>query len=265
MTTAVIHTLDDDGVGTILLNRPEVRNAFSRDLATGLSAAMHDLVDRGVRAIVVAGEGPAFCVGGDLQSFDQICRDGRLVEQVSGDLLTFNPVVRALFELPCPTVAALHGAVAGGGLGLAAACDLRVCAPTTVFAPGFGGIGLPPDTGTSWLLPRLMGVGRAADFLLRNQRLDAAEALAAGLVTELDDDPRTRADTLAHELAAGPVRGLATTKELLASSLRLEFGEQLDAEARRVLAALHGDELGEGIASFVEKRPPRFPAVDWRA
>jgi 2-(1,2-epoxy-1,2-dihydrophenyl)acetyl-CoA isomerase len=246
-------------VATLLLDRPDERNAFSAELGEALAAALTALERDGrVRAVVLAGTGAAFCVGGNLERFSAEVAAGRLVERVTADMGLFNPVVEQLAAFPRPVVAAIHGACAGGGLALAAACDLRVCSAATVFAPGFAGIGLPPDTGTSWLLPRLMGAGRAAEFLLRNRRLSPDEALAAGLVNEVVPDAMARACELAEELAAGPANALTDTKRLLFDCAHRSLAEQLAAEAVAVVRALHGDELSEGVGAFVAKRKPRF-------
>lgn len=250
----------ETGVAWVMLAVPERRNAFSSALASALHSALDGVeADDDARAIILAGEGSAFCVGGDLVSFAAALDGGDLVERVTSDMTAFNPLIGRLAAVAVPTVAALHGAVAGGGLSLAAACDLRVCTPTTVFAPGFTGIGLPPDTGASWLLPRLIGLGRAADFFLRNRRLDADEALAIGLVNEITEDVRARAGELARQLAAGPQRALADTKRLLAASFRRTLEEQVDAEAAAVVRALHGPELRAGVSAFLSKQPPSFP------
>jgi len=244
---------------TITLAMPEVRNAFSAALAHSLVAALDEVEETNVRAAALVADGPAFCVGGDLQNFSRELAEGSLVDRVMGDMELFNPLIVRLTNTPVPIIAGLHGAVAGGGLALAAACDIRVCTPDTFFVPGFAGIGLPPDTGTSWLLPRLIGASRATDFLLRNRRMSADEALQNGLVAEIIADPAGRAIDIAKELAAGPRQALASTKHLLLASGNRSFEDQLLAEGVDVKAALLGPELGEGITAFVEKRPAKFP------
>ncbi|MDP1792770.1 MAG: enoyl-CoA hydratase-related protein [Acidimicrobiales bacterium] len=247
------------GVAAIVLDEPATRNAFSSELAHDLLDALDAIEsDERVGAVVLAAEGPAFCVGGDVALFAREIAEGSLVQRVAGDVSRFNPFVHRLATCPKPVVAALHGAVAGGGLALAAACDLRVATSDAIFVPGFIGVGLPPDTGSSWLITRLVGAGRAADFLMRNRRLDAQTALAWGLVNEIVDAPRARAIELAAELASGPRRAMADTKKLLADAGHCTFQQQLDAESAAVVRAIVGHEIVEGVTAFMEKRPPRF-------
>ena len=249
------------GVATIVLDRPATRNAFSAELARSLDEALDAIeADAECRAVVLAADGPAFCVGGDVGLFARELATGGLVDRVASDVALFNPLVHRLGTFALPVVASVHGAVAGGGLALAAACDLRVAEPGAIFVPGFIGVGLPPDTGSSWLIPRLVGAGRAADFFMRNRRLDADTALDWGLINEIVEEPRARAIQLASELAAGPRRALAETKRLLAGSARHTFEQQLDAEESAVVRSILGPEIIEGVTAFVEKRRPWFPA-----
>ena len=250
---------ETSGVATLVLTNVAQRNAFSAQLAVefdGLLGAVER--DPSNRALILAAEGSAFCVGGDVALFAEQIERGRLVDRVATDVAAFNLLVHRLASMRVPVIAALHGAVAGGGVALAAACDFRVATPDAFFVPGFIGIGLPPDTGSSWLLARLIGAGRATDFLMRNRRLDAETALAWGLVTEVATDSRARSDELAAELAQRPPAALAETKALIASAFANTFAQQLDAEEAAVIRSLVRDEIAEGVLAFRQKRPAAF-------
>lgn len=246
-------------IARVILDQPDRRNAFSTALAQDLAAAFDEIErSKRIRVIVLEGAGPAFCVGGNISDFADHLVEGTALAAVAKDMVLFNRIVTRMVQGSLPLVAALHGAVAGGGLALAGACDLRVCAPETVFRPGFIGIALPPDTGASWLLPRLIGHARASEFLLRNLRVDADTALAWGLVNQISEDPQEWALDVAQELAEGPPQAMAATRALLAQAASHDVVEQLRAEASEVVRALLAGEFEEGVRAFLEKRPPGF-------
>ena len=245
----------DGAVLTITLNRPDVLNAFTRETHRAFRAALKDAQAPDVRAVVVTGAGRGFCVGQDLQEF----REG--ADDVADRLRTaYHPTVFALRKLEKPVIAAVNGVAAGGGLSLACACDLRVAGDQATFVPAFINIGLIPDMGGTYFVTRLLGYARAFEWLTSGRRLSAAEAHAWGVVSEVVEDERlpARAQEMAAELAAMPTRGLGMTKRLLdrADTLRLE--EQLELEAQLQAAAAQTEDFAEGVASFLEKREPRF-------
>ena len=245
----------DGAVQTITLNRPDVLNALDLAMHERLAAALDRAAQPDVRALVITGSGRGFCVGQDVGEFP---RDAAAV----GELLSrhFNPAIRALCGLPKPVIAAINGPAAGAGLALALACDLRLAAASASLVPAFGRIGLVPDSGLSHTLPRLIGSAAAFDWIVSGRRIAAPEAEAMGLVTRVVEDADLAAETaaLATELAAGPTAAIGLTKQLIGRSLESSLDEQLDEEARLQAIAAAGDDFAEGVAAFLEKRPPRF-------
>jgi 2-(1,2-epoxy-1,2-dihydrophenyl)acetyl-CoA isomerase len=243
----------DGAVLTITLNRPEVFNAFNAALHAALGEALSEAADRAVRAVVVTGAGRGFCAGQDLKEFAEMPESIReRLEQ------TYHPNIRALRALEKPVLAAVNGPCAGAGLSLACACDLRVAADSATFVPGFIGIGLVPDSGGSWFLHRLLGFARAFEWMSSNRKLTAAEAHAWGLVSEVTDDLPARAAELASTYAAGPTRGIGLTKRLFEHAFTASLDEQLELEAELQQQATGTADFAEGVAAFLEKRPPRF-------
>jgi len=246
-------TARDGGVLTITLNRPEVFNAFNSALHAGLRDALEEAADPSVRAVVVTGAGRGFCAGQDLKEFAEMPESIReRLEQ------TYHPNIRAIRALPKPVIAAVNGPCAGAGLSLAAACDIRIAADNATFVPGFIGIGLVPDSGGSWFVHRLLGFARAFEWMTSNRKLTAAEAQAWGLVSEVTDDLPARATELAATYAALPTRGVGLTKQLFEHAFTASLEEQLELEAALQQEATETADFAEGVAAFLEKRPPRF-------
>jgi 2-(1,2-epoxy-1,2-dihydrophenyl)acetyl-CoA isomerase len=243
----------DGAVLTITLNRPEVFNAFNAALHAALAAALEEATDPGVRAVVITGAGRGFCAGQDLKEFSEMPESIReRLEQ------TYHPNIRAIRGLTKPVIAAVNGPCAGAGLSLACACDLRIAADTATFVPGFIGIGLVPDSGGSWFVHRLLGFARAFEWMTSNRKLTAAEAHAWGLVSEVTDDLPSRAAALAGEYAALPTRGIGLTKRLFEHAYTASLDEQLELEAALQQEATGTADFAEGVAAFIEKRPPEF-------
>ena len=243
----------DGAVLTITLNRPEVFNAFNAALHAALAAALQEAADPGVRAAVITGAGRGFCAGQDLKEFSEMPESIReRLEQ------TYHPNIRAIRGLAKPVIAAVNGPCAGAGLSLACACDLRIAADNATFVPGFIGIGLVPDSGGSWFVHRLLGFARAFEWMTSNRKLTAAEAHAWGLVSEVTDDLPARAAALAGEYAALPTRGIGLTKRLFEHAYTASLDEQLELEAALQQEATGTADFAEGVAAFIEKRPPAF-------
>jgi 2-(1,2-epoxy-1,2-dihydrophenyl)acetyl-CoA isomerase len=252
---AEVESSRDGAVLTITLNRPDVLNAFDAAMHRGLAAALKDARDGGVRAVVLTGAGRGFCVGQDLTEFREAPGDigSRLRDN-------YHPNIRAIRALEKPVIAAVNGAAAGAGMSLACACDLRLAADSATFVPAFINIGLIPDSGGSFFVTRILGPARAFEWLASGKRLTAAEAHAWGLVSEVVETAAltARAAELAAQLADLPTRGVGMTKRLLDHAVGATLDEQLEREAQLQSAATQTEDFKEGVAAFLEKRPPRF-------
>ena len=252
---AAVETTREGAVLTITLNRPDVLNAFNAELHRGFAAALRDARDGGVRAVVITGAGRGFCVGQDLTEFREAAGDiaARLRDN-------YHPNIRAIRALEKPVIAAVNGAAAGAGMSLACACDLRIAADSATFVPAFINIGLIPDSGGSYFVTRILGPARAFEWLASGKRLTAAEAHAWGLVSEVTEAAAlpARAAELGAQLADLPTRGVGMTKRLLDHAVTASLEDQLEREAQLQAAATRTEDFKEGVAAFLEKRPPRF-------
>jgi len=252
---AEVEVSRDGGVLTITLNRPDVLNAFNRAVHAGIRDALKEAREPEARAVVVTGAGRGFCVGQDLTEFRESASD-------IGDRLRsgYHRTILGIRALDKPVVAAVNGPAAGAGLSLACACDLRIAADSASFVPAFIGIGLVPDSGATWLVPRLIGPARAFEWLTQNRKLSAAEAQGWGLVDEVveADALAARAAEVAARYAEAPTRAIGMTKRLLEGSATATIEEQLEREAQLQSAATQTDDFREGVSAFLEKRPPRF-------
>jgi len=248
-------TSRDGAVLTITLNRPEVFNAFNAALHAQLADALSEAADASVRAVVITGAGKGFSSGQDLKEF------GEMPESIQERLeQTYHPNIRAIRALEKPVLAAVNGPAAGAGLSLACACDLRIAADSATFVPGFIGIGLVPDSGGSYFVRRLLGTARAFDWMTTNRRLTAAEAHAWGLVNEVVETEELAAHVagVAGIYAGLPTRGIALTKQLFDHGDTATLEEQLALEAQLQQEATGTADFAEGVAAFIEKRPPHF-------
>ena len=246
----------DGGVQTIALNRPDVLNAFNAAMHAALQAALKEAArDDEVRAVVVTGSGRGFCVGQDLTEFRESAGD-------IGDRLRsgYHRTILAIRSLEKPVLAAVNGPAAGAGLSLALACDVRIASDAASFVPAFVNIGLVPDSGGTFFVRRLLGYARSFEWLTTGRKLTALEAHAWGLVSEVVEAERlaVRTAELAGELAAMPTRAIGMTKRLLDATETSTLEEQLELEAQLQSAATQTDDFREGVAAFLEKRPPGF-------
>ncbi len=253
MSSDLILTTQADGVLTITLNRPEVLNSFNEPMADALVSALRSAADDPfVRTVLLTGSGRAFCAGQDLSA----------VTDDLGDMVRrqFNPIIRGIRTLEKPVICAVNGVAAGAGANIAFACDITIAAEKASFIQSFAKIGLIPDSGGTYLLPRLVGLQRAAALTMLGDKLDAARAKEWGLVYDVVPGETLARVTLdlARRLAAMPTRGLGLTKrgfnEGLANGLesQLALEEELQREAGRT------SDYAEGVQAFIEKRPPRF-------
>lgn len=241
------------GLATITLNRPDKYNAFTRLMHTELQDALKAAEkDANVRCLTITGAGKAFCSGQDLTDLGG-GPIGAAVQRY------YNPLVQKLRSMEKPVLAAVNGVAAGAGMALALACDLRVASEKASFTTAFVNIGLVPDTAASYFLPRLVGLGKAAELSLLGERIGAAEAERIGLVNKVvpEADFAAAWQAWAQKLAAGP-RSQGLIKRMLSRSLINNLAEQLELEAWFQELAGNSADAGEGIAAFVEKRAPQF-------
>jgi 2-(1,2-epoxy-1,2-dihydrophenyl)acetyl-CoA isomerase len=249
-----------DRVAHITLNRPHAGNGITAELARQLAAAaLRCETEASVRAVLLRGAGDSFCVGGDLKTF-QAERDN-----ISAYLLEttaqLHLAISRLARMPAPVVAAVHGAAAGGGFSLACACDLVVAAESASFVIAYSRIGLPPDGGSTYFLPRLIGLRRSLELALLTPRLSARQALDYGIVTRVvpEAELNARAEELVGTLASGPLRAFGMTKKLFHGGWSESLETQMELESQAIADAASSPEGREGITSFLEKRKPRFP------
>jgi 2-(1,2-epoxy-1,2-dihydrophenyl)acetyl-CoA isomerase len=246
-----------EGVATLTLDRPDALNALTAGLLADLLAAFRSIArDRAVRAVVLTGAGRAFCAGQDLK--ERLEPDAPPLEVVVRE--RYNPLILAMRRLDQPIVGAVNGVAAGAGASLAFACDIRIAAETASFVLAFGRIGLVPDSGATWFLPRLVGPAKAAELALVGTSLSAADAERSGLVARVVPAEALAAEarTMALDLAGLAPVALAETKRALERSWEVDLEIALEEEAYRQGIAGATDDHAEGIAAFVEKRPPRF-------
>ena len=260
MYETIAHEISD-GVATISLNRPDRLNAFDgplhRDLHAALDAAASD---DDVRCVVLRGEGRGFSAGADLRGEDLIRENGEPPDLGEYLRCTFAPSVGKIVAMKKPVVASLHGPVYGAGLGLALACDLRIAAEGATFSVAFVKIGLMPDAGVTYLLPRVVGLGRAMEMSLLGDAVNAEEAYRIGLVNRIVPDERLAGETtaLANRLANMPTQALAATSSALSASFDGDLQSALEREAEGQTSLGYTADHEEGIAAFFEKRDPHF-------
>jgi 2-(1,2-epoxy-1,2-dihydrophenyl)acetyl-CoA isomerase len=244
----------EDRIARVRLTRPEARNALSDPIIDGLVMAAEEILrDRRVRVVLLSGEGPVFCAGGDLKAFATGGFSLNRADDVHRGLL-------GLHRSPAPVIAAIQGAAIGYGLGLACACDIRLAAEGTRFVAGFTGIGLSPDSTTSYFLPRLFSPSVAARMMLTNLPVDAEEALRLGFVAAIHPAERLEAAAIefAERVAQMPSGALRRAKVLLQGSLDRNAEEQVAMEIGFIVESFAADDFREGVTAFVEKRAPGF-------
>jgi 2-(1,2-epoxy-1,2-dihydrophenyl)acetyl-CoA isomerase len=259
---AKVKTSVEDGVGVVTLNDPQTLNAAGGEVMDGLRRAIVDFInDDAVRAIVITGEGRGFCSGANLSGGG--AGRGRATDAAKGPnqslLHTYNPFVSMIRRSPKPLVAAVNGVAAGVGVSLALACDLVVAAESAYFLLAFRRIGLVPDGGATWLLPRLVGKARAMELMLLGEKLPAQQAEQWGLINLCvpDAELMPKALELARALADGPA-SLGLTRNLVWEALDTAWHDQLEAEAYAQGAAARTEDAREGIMAFAQKRKAEF-------
>lgn len=251
------------GIATLTLNRPAARNAFSAELLRELRAALAHLGgQRDVRALVLTGSGAGFCAGADLSAQTGGDRHARAQAGADSQRDWINPIVTDLQALPFPTVAAVNGGAAGAGASLALACDVVLAARSAFFLfPFMPRLGIVPDMGATYFLPRMLGSARAMALSLIGERLPAATAAEWGLIWRCVDDAALadEARALAQRLAQAPAHAAPELRRAWTMSARQDLQAQLDYEEARQRELLATPEFEEGVRAFLEKREPRFP------
>jgi 2-(1,2-epoxy-1,2-dihydrophenyl)acetyl-CoA isomerase len=255
--------LETTGDVTVMtLNDPSVLNAFGQKLREDMTVAMDRIEAGSARCLVITGAGRAFCSGANLNDPDRPPRD-RVAEargEVKSDLEAwYNPMFMRLRALSIPIVTAINGMAAGAGMSLALSGDIRIAARSASFLQAFARIGLVPDCGSSWLLPRLIGMARAMELSLLAERLPAETALAWGLINRMEEDDTLmpKAMEMARGLAAGP-KSIGLIRQMYWESMDKTYEEQLDLEAKLQSQAGMTKDFEEGVAAFREKRPAKF-------
>lgn len=251
-------------VATITLNRPQAMNAFDGTMREDLLARLQEAGgDAGVRCVMITGQGKAFCAGGDIASMVELqARDDFSV--TAQRMATVAGIVKYLREIPKPVIAAVNGAAAGGGMNLALACDIRYAAASAQFAESFVRIGLVPDWGGHYLLPRLVGTARALELLMSGERIDAATALRDGLVNAVFADEAFDAEVAsrARALALGPPAALAAIKRGVYAAMHGTLDDTLAYELAAQRQAFLSADAREGMRAFLDKRTPKFGVGD---
>ncbi len=256
MTYDTIQFATADGIARITLNRPDRLNSFTRAMHAELRDALANLGE--ARVVVLTGAGRGFCAGQDLN--DRAVAPGEAVDLGKTVEESWNPLIRTLAALPQPVIARINGVAAGAGANIALACDLVIAAKSAKFIQSFSALGLIPDSGGSWHLPRLVGHARALGLALTGEPLQAEKAADWGLIWKAVDDEVLDAevDAVATKLASLPPLGLAAIKQIIRSSWSRTLDEELDLQRDEMRRLGFTEDYREGVAAFLEKRPASF-------
>ena len=262
MADAPVLLIDNtQNVRTITLNRPDVLNACNTVLLQALAAALRDAEkDNTVRCLVLTGAGRAFCSGQDLADVAGLYQSPEPIELGAHLRQNYHPVIVRLRTMEKPVIAAVNGVAAGAGCSLALACDMRIAAESASFIEAFVNVGLVPDSGSTFMLPRLIGVARAFEMACTGRKVKADEAVRIGLVHQAVADGQLMEETtkIAQKLAALPPRAIGLTKRALNAAWSSDLETQLDYEAMLQTTAGQTHDHREGVTAFLEKRPPVF-------
>jgi 2-(1,2-epoxy-1,2-dihydrophenyl)acetyl-CoA isomerase len=248
-----------DGAATLTLNRPDRLNSFTVAMHEEVAEALTRVEREGARALLITGAGRGFCAGQDLN--DRAVAPGEAKPDLGESVeKRYNPLIKRLVTLPMPVICAVNGVAAGAGANIALACDIVLAGRAAKFIESFANIGLIPDSGGTWHLPRHVGQARALGMALTGEPIPAETAEAWGLIWKCVDDAdlMPQATALLTKLAHGPTRGLAATKRLLRGAWFQTLGEELDNERDAMRELGSGADYAEGVRAFMEKRPPSF-------
>jgi len=247
------------GIARLTLNRPERLNSFTADMHAEVRAALGSVRESAARVLVITGAGRGFCAGQDLN--DRAVVPGGAPPDLAASIeQNYKPLVLTLRSLPLPVIAAVNGVAAGAGANIALACDLVIAARSASFVQAFAKLGLVPDSGGTWFLPRLIGTARALGLALLGEKLTAEQAAGWGLIWRCVEDGELpgAVEELARQLAAAPTRGLARTKQAIYEGLTRTLPQQLDVERDYQGELGRSADYAEGVAAFTAKRAPRF-------
>jgi enoyl-CoA hydratase/carnithine racemase len=255
----ILRTVRQDAVVTLCLNRPRAKNALSPPLLEALLTALREAsADPSVRVVVLTGEGGAFCAGADLK--EAMGGDGELIPRVEKAIDGYHAIIRAIVGAPKPVIAMIDGPAVGFGCDLALACDLRVASTTAYLQEKFVRIGLMPDGGGTFWLPRLVGLARAMEIMLTGEPITAQRALELGIVNRVTTPETLREESmrLAHELAKGPPLAFAEIKRAMLGPSTQGIDTALEAEKQGQTKCLRSEDCLEGVMAWMQKREPVF-------
>jgi 2-(1,2-epoxy-1,2-dihydrophenyl)acetyl-CoA isomerase len=250
----------DQGVAILRLNRPDALNSFTADMHGEVREVLTRAAgDKAVRAVLITGNGRGFCAGQDLN--DRAVAPGAEMPDLGDSVENYyNPLIRLITGMEKPVICAVNGVAAGAGANIALACDIVIAARSASFIESFAKLGLIPDSGGTWILPRLVGMARARGLAMLGPKVSAEQAEAWGMIWQVvdDDELMTTALGLAQQLATQPTRGFAFTKQALAASAANTLDAQLELEKELMRAAGRTTDYREGVAAFLEKRAPQY-------
>ncbi|MDE0841120.1 MAG: 2-(1,2-epoxy-1,2-dihydrophenyl)acetyl-CoA isomerase PaaG [Porticoccaceae bacterium] len=249
-----------DGLAKLVLNRPDRLNSFNVDMHIDVKSALEQLMSVGAaRCLLITGSGRGFCAGQDLN--DRSVNGGDQAPDLSASIReNYNPLIRAITSLEMPVICAVNGVAAGAGANIALACDIVLAAQSASFIQSFNKLGLVPDSGGTWMLPRLVGHARAMRLCLLGEKVSAGEALAMGMISQVveDEELQNIATDMGRQLANAPTLGLALIKRALLVSSSNNLDQQLDLECDLQGLAGRSDDYREGVKAFMEKRLPKY-------
>ena len=260
----VYETIQFEMLGPICLltlNRPDRLNALTVQVAREFNGAVSEALESGARVIILTGAGRAFCAGGDLREMQEIAgREGRVEAFFDEPLRILNESILLIRQTPVPFIAAVNGVASGGGCNLALACDLVIASESAKFNQAFVKIGLVPDCGGTFMLPRLVGLKRATQLMFTGDLVTAAKAAEMGMINSVaaDGELMSQVMAMAEKLAQAPTAAIGQIKKLLEASVVNDYGSQLDNERKAQIESGKTKDFTEGVSAFLEKRPPRF-------
>lgn len=246
-----------DSILKIVLNRPDKFNSFNREMALAMISALEEgEKDRSVRCILITGTGKAFCAGQDLA--EAIDKNGPGIKKIVEE--HYNPIIQKIRTIEKPVVCAVNGVAAGAGANIALCCDVVIAGESASFIQAFSKIGLIPDSGGTFFLPRLIGFQRASALMMLGDKVSALDALQMGMIYKVvkDEELQTESKKISETLAAMPTRGIGLTKKLLNESMVNNLSKQLEREGQEQVVAASTFDYNEGVNAFLEKRKPQF-------